>query len=202
VRYDEGTWFAQMTGQVAAFRQDVERHSIAGTDRASEQPIGTTRLEGMAVAGDLRFGSEVFAQGSRSIATYVTSSAAMQRTNGFEEKDAGVFGLTGDRSVLSRYAVGAGVSWTDELAAGGDGPLEIVTDVAVLRRFGDLDHATSLSLLGRDIPASSADLTRDVVRISGRVVAPMEDGGEAYFGYDATLPDAVLSLSLGLNMRF
>lgn len=200
-RYKDGPWFAQLTGQIAAFRQEVERHSISGTLGTAEPPVGTSRLEGVAVGGDLRFGRDVFAREGRSVAAYVASNAMAQRADGFRERDAGVFGLTGDRSTLSQYAAGIGLRWTEEFARGADAPVQIVTDVAVMRRFGDLDHATSLSLLGLPIPASTAGLSEDVVRISGRVVAPMKLG-EAYFGYDATLPDTALSLSLGLNVRF
>jgi subtilase-type serine protease len=200
-RYEAGPWFAQMSGQVAAFRQEVERQSISGTLGTAERPVGASRLEGMAVGGDLRFGREVFQSEARSVATYLASNAMAQRTDGFSERDAGVFGLTGDRSTLSQYAAGVGLRWTEEIARGADAPVEIVTDFAVMRRFGDLDHASSLSLLGLQIPASTGGLSEDILRISGRVVAPMTLG-EAYLGYDATLPDAALSLSLGLNMRF
>jgi uncharacterized protein with beta-barrel porin domain len=200
-RYEDGPWFAHLTGQIAAFRQEVERHSISGTLGTAEPPVGTSRLEGIAVGGDLRFGRDVFAREGRSVAAYLASNAMAQRAHGFRERDAGVFSLTGDRSTLSQYAAGVGLRWTEEIARGADAPLQIVTDVAVMRRFGDLDHASSLSLLGLQIPASTASLSEDVVRISGRVVAPMKLG-EAYFGYDTTLPDTALSLSLGLNVRF
>jgi hypothetical protein len=58
-----------------------------------------------------------------------------------------------------------------------------------------------MSLLGRGVSASTDKLSENMLRISGRVVMPMQLG-EAYLGYDATLPDDSLSLSLGLNMRF
>jgi len=199
--YVDGAWFARLTGQVAAFRQDVERHSISGTLGTSDAPVGMSRLEGMAVEADLRFGREVLKRESRSVAAYVTSNAMAQRSNGFKEKEAGVFGLTGESSTLSQYAAGIGVRWTEELSRGSAAPVEIVTDVALMRRFGDLDHGSNLSLFGLDIPASTSSLSEDVVRVSGRVVVPTRLG-EAYLGYDAALPDATLSLSLGLNVRF
>ena len=200
-RYESGPWFGQLTGQVAAFRQQVERHSISGTLGTSEQPVGTSRLEGMAVGGDVRFGREVFKNKDRSVAAYLVSNAMAQRTDGFEEGGAGVFGQSGGRSTLAQYAAGVGLRWTEEIARGADAPVEIVTDIAVMHRFGDLNHAISLSMLGLDIPASTAALSEDVVRLSGRIVAPMELG-EAYLGYNAVLPDSALSLSVGFNMRF
>lgn len=199
--YEDGAWFAHLAGQAAAFRQEVERTSISGTLGTSEPPVGTSRLEGAAFGAEVRFGRDVLRQDGRRVAAYLASSAITQRTGSFDEKDAGPFALEGDSSTLSHYASGIGVRWTEELPGSGAGPVEIVTDIALMRRFGDLDQGSSLSLLGLDIPASTAGLSEDVVRISGRIVAPMRLG-EAYFGYGAALPDAALSLSLGLNVRF
>jgi uncharacterized protein with beta-barrel porin domain len=200
-RYEDGPWFMQLSGQVASFRQDVERHSISGTHGTAEPPTGTSELDGFAAGGDLRFGRDVFAGGGRRIAAYLATNAMAQRTDGFAEKDAGVFSLTGDRSTLAQYASGVGLRWTETIEREAGAPLEIATDVAVMRRFGDLDHATSLALLGAEIPASTADLSEDILRISGRIVMPMQLG-EAHISYDATLPDAALSIALGLNVRF
>ena len=121
-RYEDGPWFARLTGQIAAFRQEVERHSISGTLGTAEPPVGTSRLEGMAVGGDLRFGRDVFAREGRSVAAYLTSNAMAQRADGVRERDAGVFSLTGDRSTLSQYAAGVGLRWTEEIARGADAP--------------------------------------------------------------------------------
>jgi subtilase-type serine protease len=199
--YQDGPWFSQMTGQVASFRQEVERRSISGTLGAFEQPAGSAEIDGVAAGGDLRFGMEVYSQERRSIAGYVATSAMVQRTDGFEEEGAGVFGLTGDKDTLSQYAAGIGLRWTEDIPREESAPVEIVTDVALLRRFGDLDHASSISLLGSGVAASTDKLSENILRISGRAVMPLQLG-EAYLGYDATLPDASLSLSLGLNMRF
>jgi hypothetical protein len=200
-RYEDGPWFMQLSGQVVSFRQDVERHSISGTHGTAEPPTGTSELNGFAAGGDLRFGRDVFAGGGRRIAAYLATNAMAQRTDGFAEKDAGVFSLTGDRSTLAQYAGGVGLRWTETIEREAGAPLEIATDVAVMRRFGDLDHAASLSLLGREITASTADLSENILRISGRLVAPMQLG-EAHISYDATLPDGALSVALGLNLRF
>ena len=199
--YQNGPWFSQMTGQVASFRQEVERRSISGTLGAFERPAGSAEIDGVAAGGDLRFGMEVYSQERRSIAGYATTSAMVQRTDGFEEEGAGVFGLTGDKDTLSQYAAGIGLRWTEEIPREESAPVEIVTDVALLRRFGDLDNGPSLSLLGSGVSASTDKLSENILRISGRAVMPLQLG-EAYLGYDATLPDASLSLSLGLNMRF
>jgi len=199
--YEDGPWFSQMAGQVASFRQELERRSISGTRGAFEQPAGSSEIDGVAAGGDLRFGMEVYSQEQRSIAAYATTSAMVQRTDGFKEEGAGVFGLTGDKDTLSQYAAGIGLRWTEAIPREESAPVEIVTDVALLRRFGDLDHASSLSLLGRGTAASTDSLSETMLRISGRAVMPLQLG-EAYLGYDATLPDASLSLSLGLNMRF
>lgn len=200
-RYEDGPWFAQMTGQVATFRQTVERHSISGTAGTAEPPVGTSRLKGRALAGDLRFGREVHARPGRAIAAYLASTAMTQRTARFQEQDAGAFGLTGDRSSLTQYAAGIGLRWTEAIARGAEAPVRVVTDLAVMRRFGDLDHGSTLSLLGAEVASATGRLSEQVVRISGRVEAPMRLG-QAYLGYEATLPDKALSVSLGLNMRF
>jgi hypothetical protein len=199
--YDNGPWFSQMTGQVAAFRQDVARRSVSGTLGAFEQPAGTSEIDGVAAGGDLRFGMEVHRHEGRSIAAYVASSAVVQRTDGFGEQGAGVFGLTGNKTTLSQYAAGVGLKWIESIAQEVGAPIEIITDVALMRRFGDLDNGPSLSLLGSGITAETDRLSENILRISGRVVMPIELG-EAYLAYDTTLPDASVSLSLGLSMRF
>ena len=199
--YENGPWFTHLIGQVAVFRQDVERHSISGTRGTAEPPVGTSQLDGLAAACDIRLGRDVFTGDRQRIAAYLASNAMAQRTNSFQEKDASVFGLTGDSSTLTQYTAGAGLRWTETVKRGDDDLMEIVTDVALMRRFGDLDHGTSLSLLGREITASTADLSENILRISGRVVAPMQLG-EAHISYDATLPDGALSVALGLSVRF
>lgn len=199
--YENGPWFSQMTGQVASFRQNVERQSIFGTLGAVERPAGSSEIDGVAAGGEFRFGMELYRHERRSFAAYAASSAMVQRTDGFEEQGAGAFGLTGDEDTLSQYAAGVGLKWIVAIPREESAPLEIVTDVSLMRRFGDLDNAPSLSLLGSGVSASTDKLSETILRLSGRVVVPMELG-EAYLAYDTTLPDASLSLSLGLNVRF
>ena len=199
--YENGPWFSEMTGQVATFRQQVERRTISGTLGAAARPAGTTDFDGAAAGVDLRVGMEVFSHERRSIAAYIATSATVQRTDGYAEEGAGVFGLKGGRDTLSQSAAGVGLKWIEGIPREAGAPVEIVTDVAFMRRFGDLDHGSSMSLLGRGVSASTDKLSENMLRISGRVVMPMQLG-KAYLGYDATLPDDSLSLSLGLNMRF
>lgn len=199
--YDNGPWFAQMTGQVASFRQEVERHTISGTLGAAARPTGSSNIDGVAAGGDLRVGMEVFSRERRSIAAYATTSAMVQRTDGFREQGASAFSLTGKEDTLSQYAAGVGLKWIEAIPREESAPVEIVTDVALLRRFGDLDHASSMKILGAGVSASTDKLSETMLRMSGRVNVPM-GLGEAYLAYDAALPDASLSLSLGLNIRF
>lgn len=201
--FRSGAWFSELNGQVASFDQDLERRTISGTARAAVKPVGRSSYRSTGYQADFRLGRDIVQSEARRITAFAELGWMSQSSRAFHEQDAGVFAISADKSTLDRQDYGLGVRWTEVIERESGLPLTAVTDLSLVSGDGDLDNASTVTLLNRPIKVATADFQDTVAVLSGSIDLPL-DYGRAYVGYDAAIsnPEESLSVSLGFEMRF
>lgn len=195
-------WFGQGSGLVGFFDQTLTRHEISGAQGTSRTPIGRSSFRGTAFEADARLGHTYELGGGATLSPYAAINARWQQTNSFREVGAGIFSLNVPSSSMNQFAFGPGLRWSSAPIEMKHATLRFETDIAYARMTGDLRNKTDVSLLGRRIEGSTAEIGRDVLHFGGQLkISGDDEQFSGFVGYNGSLQKRTVSHSVSAGLR-
>lgn len=195
-------WFGQGSGLVGFFDQTLTRHEISGAQGTSRTPIGRSSFRGTAFEADARLGHTYELGGGATLSPYAAINARWQQTNSFREVGAGIFNLNVPSSSMNQFAFGPGLRWSSAPIEMEHATLRFETDIAYARMTGDLRNKTDVSLLGRKIEGSTAEIGRDVLHFGGQLkISGDDEQFSGFVGYNGSLQKKTVSHSVSAGLR-
>lgn len=198
-------WFIHGSGQVAFFDQSITRSAISGAQGTSNTFVGLSSFRGTAFEADARVGYSFDLIKRGKVSPYAAFNARYQVASSFQETGAGIFGVSGSSGSQRQFDFGPGLHWASSPIPIQIGTLHIETEIAYARLVGDRRNTTSVLLLGRGIEGNTAEIGRDVLRVSGRLnIVGNQDKVSGFVGYGGSFQKGAEShnVSAGLNIAF
>ena len=203
--YRAKNWLVQGTGLLALFDESLTRYEIAGAKGTSGMPVGRSAARGTGLEADLQLGYEFGLADSSTLTPYAFFTGRSQWTEDFHETGAGIFSLHSPAQTQSQFGFGPGLSWASAPIVVGDARLRIEADVGYSRLFGDLDHRTTVALLGRRIESRTPSVGRNLLRLGGQLsFSNQKETLSGFISYDGAFQQRATShgISAGLRISF